>query len=185
MDEAPQRLARHAAEGALLREVFFSAAAPLVLEAARTVSLALAQGRRVYAVAEEEAQGQAERWAELFMHGYLVERPPLPMLALRPVEAYGFGSQIQCLGLPGDVLVVICAQGMTPHLAEATELAREQKMFTLALAGNDADTGCHLTLAVPHVSLPLVRETHLALMHSLCGLVDYYLFENVGALGLV
>lgn len=185
MDDAPQRLARHAAEGARLREEFFGAAAPLVLEAARTVALALAQGRRMYAVAEAEGQGQAERWAELFVHGYLVERPPLPMLALRPVEGYGFGSQIQSLGLPGDVLVVVCAQGMTPHLAGAAELAREQKMFTLALAGNDADTGCHLTLAVPHASLPLVRETHLALMHSLCGLVDYYLFENVGALGLV
>lgn len=184
MDEAPQRLARYVSEGARLREDFFGVAAPLVLEAARTVSLALAQGRRIYAVAEGESQSHAERWAELFVHGFLVERPPLPMVALRPVEGHGFGPQIQTLGMPGDVLVVLCAGGMSAVLEDAVELARDQKMFTLGLTGN-ADTGCHLTLSVPHASIPLVRETHLAITHSLCSLVDYYLFENVGALGLV
>lgn len=184
MDEAQQRLIAYAGEGARLRDEFFASAAPLLLEAARTLALALAGGRRIYVLAEPESQAQAERWAEVFVHGHLVDRPPLPMLALRPATAQGFGPQIQALGRPGDVLAIVAAETISPPMAEAVALAREQKMFTLALAGNMVHTDCHLALCVPHVSLPLVRETHLALMHVLCELVDYYLFENVTALGL-
>lgn len=184
MDDSLHRLARHATEGVRLREEFFSAAAPLMVEAARMLAIALARGRRVYAVAEAESLGLAERWASLFAHGYLLERPPLPMVALRPAPDFGFAPQVQSLGRPGDVLITISAAPFSPELNKAVTLARDQKMFTLALAGESPQTGCHLALAVPHASLPLVRETHPALMHALCGLVDYYLFENVTALGL-
>lgn len=184
MDEAQQRLLAYASEGARLRDEFFTAAAPLLVEAARTLALALAGGRRIYVLAEPKSQAQAEHWAEVFVHGHLVDRPPLPMLALRPAEAQGFGPQLQALGRPGDVLIVVAAEAISPPMLDATALAREQKMFTLALAGNVLHTNCHLALCVPHASLPLVRETHLALMHALCELVDYYLFENVTALGL-
>lgn len=184
MDEGQQRLIAYTAEGTRLRDEFFTAAAPLVVEAARTLSLALAGGRRIYVLAEPESQAQAESWAEIFIHGHLIDRPPLPMLALRPATRQGFCPQIQTLGRPGDVLTIVAAETISPAMAESVTLAREQKMFTLALAGNIIHTNCHLALCVPHASLPLVRETHLALMHAICELVDYYLFENVTALGL-
>jgi D-sedoheptulose 7-phosphate isomerase len=41
---------------------------------------------------------------------------------------------------------------------------------------------CHHALIVPDTRTPLIQETHAAIGHLLCGLVDYYLFEAVAEL---
>lgn len=194
VDEALQRIARHADEGARLRTDVLHAQAGRVADMARTIAVAMARGHKLLIAGNGGSAADAQHWAGEFANRFLMDRPPLPALALTTdtsvLTAIGndfgyeqvFAKQVQALGAPGDVFLGISTSGNSPNVVLALEAARNREMITLGLTGEGGGRMaglCDLLLAVPHPSTPLVQEIHAAVGHLLCGLVDYYLFENV------
>ncbi len=92
-----------------------------------------------------------------------------------------FERQVQGLGKPNDLLIGISTSGNSKNVVRAVEAANTIKMHTLALIGN---SGKLLELADAVISIPskntqYIQESHLAVEHTLCELVEHYLFVEI------
>lgn len=196
-DKVRQIIMNHAHEGARLRESFFTDHAEQVAETARVMARSLANGGKILFCGNGGSAADAQHFAAELVNRFLMERPPLPAIALTTdssaLTAIGndyafsqiFSKQVQALGHPGDVLVGISTSGGSPNVCEALRVARENGLITVGLSGGSGGamiTHCHYALIVPDKSTPLIQEIHAAIGHMLCWLVDYYLFEAVAEL---
>jgi D-sedoheptulose 7-phosphate isomerase len=184
----------HARKGAELRESFFQENADRVVEAARIMAVALAGGGKILFCGNGGSAADAQHLAAELVNRFLLERPPLPAVALTTDTSiltavgndYGFDQvfrkQVQALGNHGDVLVAISTSGNSENVLQALAAARSKEMVRIGLtggAGGQMAKHCDLLINVAHKSTPLVQEVHITVGHLLCQLVDYYLFENV------
>lgn len=186
-------IARHAEEGILLRKDFFATQADQIEQCARRIAIAMGNGHKLLLCGNGGSAADAQHLAGEFVNRFLIDRPPLPAVALSTdtsiLTAAGndfgfehvFAKQVQALGLPGDVLLAISTSGKSPNILESLRAAGEKGMYRIGLCGigRDMDALCDMTLHVPHTSTPLVQEIHISAGHLICALVDYFLFENV------
>jgi D-sedoheptulose 7-phosphate isomerase len=187
----------HAQDGAKLRVSFFADNADRVAEAARAMALCLTGGGKILFCGNGGSAADAQHLAAELVNRFMMERPPLPAIALTTdtsaLTAIGndysfdriFSKQVQALGRPGDVLVGISTSGRSANVNEAMRVALDNGLVTVGLGGGDGGTMlplCRHALIVPDTRTPLIQETHAAIGHLLCGLVDYYLFEAVAEL---
>lgn len=195
--DALAMIAKHATTGARLREQFFADQAERVDLAARRTAVALARGNKILLCGNGGSAGDAQHLAGEFVNRFLIDRPPLAAVALTTdssvLTAIGndfdfsliFEKQVRALGQAGDVFVGISTSGNSLDVLTALRCARERKMFTLGLTGENGGKmaeWCDVLLAVPHTHTPLIQEIHIAAGHLWCSLVDHYLFENVQAI---
>ncbi len=187
----------HALEGAALRKEFFEANAELVAEVARAMALSLTAGGKILFCGNGGSAADAQHFAAEFVNRFMMERPPLPAIALTTDSSaltaiandYSFdqifSKQVQALGRPGDVLIGISTSGKSPNVNEALRVGLENGLVTVGIGGGNGGTMvgfCHHSLIVPDTRTPLIQEIHVTIGHLLCGLVDYYLFEAVAEL---
>lgn len=187
-----QTITHHAHEGARLRIAFFEEYAEYIQNAAFTMALAIAQGHKILLCGNGGSAGDAQHLAGEFVNRFLVDRPPLPAIALSAntsnltaiANDFGyeqvFSKQVQALGHQGDVLVGISTSGSSANVLAALRTARSKGLVTLGISGasNAMAPLCDVCLAVGHTSTPLIQEVHIALGHMLCQLVDHFLFED-------
>ncbi len=184
----------HAREGAALREEFFQHHAASVVEVARFMAVCLAQGGKILLCGNGGSAADAQHWAGELVNRFLMERPPLPAVALTTDTSiltaigndYGydqvFRKQVQALGNKGDVLVAISTSGNSENVIQAIHAATEKGLLVVGItAGNGGQMArlCDAHLNVNHKSTPLAQEVHAAIGHLLCRLIDYFLFESV------
>ena len=188
-----QIITRHAEEGLRLRKAFFSAHAKNLEDCARCIALAMGSGHKLLICGNGGSAADAQHLAGEFVNRFLIERPPLPAIALTTDTsvltaisndfgfAHVFTKQIRALGVPGDVLLALSTSGESPNVLEALRAAKEKSMHTIGLsgAGQGMDALCDFVLHVPHESTPLVQEIHISAGHLICALVDHFLFEDM------
>ena len=118
------------------------------------------------------------------------ERPGLPALALTTDTSFltaftndinyedVFARQVQALGKAGDVLLGISTSGNSTNVVRAVEQARTQGIHTIGLLGSGGALPAMVDVAirVPSSSTMLVQETHLAIEHVICELVERELY---------
>lgn len=114
-------------------------------------------------------------------------RPALPAIALttdtslltaiandRGFEQV-FERQVEALGRRGDVLVAITTGGFSPNVLRALSQARSQGLATIVLTGaggGEAGALADVAVRVPSDRTQHIQETHLAVGHILCALVE-------------
>jgi D-sedoheptulose 7-phosphate isomerase len=120
------------------------------------------------------------------------DRRALPALALTTdtsfLTAFGndysfdgvFERQVEAFGASGDVLIAISTSGNSPNVLRAVEAARRKNIRTIALTGNSGglSTLADLAIKVPSANTQYIQETHLAIEHVLCELVESTLFSK-------
>jgi D-sedoheptulose 7-phosphate isomerase len=122
-----------------------------------------------------------------------LERRALPAVALTTdtsfLTAFGndygfegiFERQVEGLGSAGDVLIGISTSGNSPNVIRAVETAKKRNIRTIALTGNGGgrlSTMADVVIAVPSADTQYVQETHLAVEHIVCELVEFILFRE-------
>jgi D-sedoheptulose 7-phosphate isomerase len=124
----------------------------------------------------------APHFARLCVGGFERERPPLAALALAAGDAT---LQLQAIGLPGDVLMIVDA-GPADWRAAVTA-AHEKDMAVVAFTGPapgwaDALTETDVWMAVPHERVARVHELQLLGLHALADALDLQLMGETDPL---
>jgi D-sedoheptulose 7-phosphate isomerase len=135
----------------------------------------------------------ASHIAAEFMNRFMIERPPLPAVALNSDTALltcisndydfsqVFSKQLSALGHEGDVVIGISTSGNSPNVIKALEVAKKNGMKTVALTGGSGGRMAGLAdfaFIVPSKVTPRIQEAHITLGHTICQLVDEELFGN-------
>lgn len=166
---------------------------PSILAAAALVSDTFRAGGKLYLCGNGGSAADCQHMAAEFVSRLTKEfvRPALPAVALTTdtsfLTAYSndigfegiFERQIQALGRPGDALIGISTSGSSGNVMLAVEAARALKMRTIALtgAGGKLREISDVTVAVPSTSTQFIQESHLAIEHIICDLVEQTLFR--------
>jgi D-sedoheptulose 7-phosphate isomerase len=159
---------------------------------ARLVAEALAQGHKVLLFGNGGSAADAQHIAAEFVNRFMVERRPLPAIALTTDSSaltsiandYGydqiFAKQIDALGAAGDVAIAISTSGNSPNVLRAIDACGRVGLFVVGLTGGDGGRMREHVDYLLNVSAtretPRVQETHITIAHVLCDLVDRQLF---------
>lgn len=158
------------------------------------IARAFKAGQKLLLCGNGGSAADAQHIAAEFVNRYLIERPPLPALALTTdtsaltsiTNDYGpeevFAKQIQALGKSGDVLLAISTSGNSPNIIRALEVCRARGIHTIGLTGG---TGGKMTALVDYLLCvsatavtPRIQETHILVGHVICEMVDHKLFPT-------
>lgn len=118
------------------------------------------------------------------------ERPGLPAIALSTdtsiLTAHAndmgfekiFKRQVDALGNAGDILIGITTSGSSPNILAAINSARVAKIRTIMLTGNSKKTKklADVVLSVPSNNTQYIQESHIAIEHTICEIVEDHLF---------
>ena len=92
-----------------------------------------------------------------------------------------FSRQIEALGNPGDVFVVISTSGNSPNILKAISSAREKSMKVIGLTGRTGGKmaeACDICLKVPSSETPRIQESHILIGHILCAFIEKTIFPQ-------
>lgn len=130
--------------------------------------------------------------AEEFTGRFRKDRRALPAMALADVGhitctandygfEYVFSRQIEALGKPGDVLIVLSTSGNSPNLLRAVEAAAARGLQTAGLLGKDGGKlrgRCGVEIVVPGATSDRIQELHMLILHALVEGVEAALFSE-------
>jgi D-sedoheptulose 7-phosphate isomerase len=172
-----------------------SACLPAMTAAADAFLSAYRTGHKALFFGNGGSAADAQHLATEFLGRYLLERRPLPAVALHCdtstltaiANDYGydhvFSRQLQALAVPGDVAVAISTSGNSPSVVEAVTCARHMGLYTIGLTGA---TGGRLKglvdtlIAVPSEETPRIQECHILVGHALCDVVEQAIAAQPG-----
>ena len=129
----------------------------------------------------------AQHLAAEFLSRYLIDRRPLPALALTTDPAvltaigndYGFEHvferQVRGLGKPGDAFLAMSTSGRSPNVLRALRTAHDVGLVTIGFSGA-AETPmralCRHFLSVASQETAIVQQIHIVAGHVICALVE-------------
>jgi D-sedoheptulose 7-phosphate isomerase len=160
---------------------------------AEKVAQAFTNDRKLMLCGNGGSAADAQHIAAEFINRFVLERPPLPAMALTTdtsvITSIGndysfddvFSKQVKALGMEGDVLLAISTSGNSENVLSAVRDARSQGIFTAALIGADGGRLAglvDLALVAKTRHTPRVQEAHILAGHILCHLVDHILFQR-------
>jgi phosphoheptose isomerase len=155
----------------------------------------LGEGARLLIIGNGGSASQAAHLSAELVGRFQSERRPLSAMSLTSDTAsltavgndYGFhqvfARQVRAHGRPGDVLLVISASGRSQNLLTACTAAHDEGLASLALTGarpNPLADLCSDFLAVGSTLTTTIQESHLVVIHALCGVIDEALAVGPG-----
>lgn len=180
-------------ESAQVKTRFARENADKIIEVVLLIAQAFREGKKVLLFGNGGSAMDASHIAAEFVNRFLMERPPLPAIALNTDTAvltsisndydYSqvFSKQLAALGHEGDVVIGLSTSGNSPNVLKAIEVAKKNNMKTVVLTGGTGGQLANLadyTFIVQTKHTPRIQETHITLGHTICQLVDEELFGN-------
>ena len=129
----------------------------------------------------------AQHFASELIGRYEKERSSFPAIALTTDTSaitsisndFGFDNvfsrQIEGLGKPGDVLIVISTSGNSKNLIRAIETAKKNNIRCVALLGNQGgliSEMVDLKIIISSKRTCRIQEMHGLIIHIICGLIE-------------
>lgn len=162
-----------------------------VIRAGEITANAMKQGRKLMVCGNGGSAADSQHLVAEFVSRLTVDRPALRAVALTTdtsiLTAIGndysydnvFERQVEALGDRGDVLLAISTSGNSKNCVKALKLAHQMGLHTIAYTGNGG--GAMAALADVNVIIPSevtmnIQESHLALEHIFCMVVERYYF---------
>ena len=182
-------------ESCHLKEVFVNENVIRIVKIVDVITDALKEGKKILLFGNGGSAADAQHLAAEFINRFIIERPPLPAIALSTDTSvitsisndydYSdvFAKQIRALGHPGDIAWGITTSGSSPNVIRAFEAAKKLGMIAVALTGKDggsAEKVADYILNVSSNSVPRIQEVHITVGHVICQMIDYKLFQKPG-----
>jgi D-sedoheptulose 7-phosphate isomerase len=188
-ERAGQRLAMHAAMAQALADETTAAA---VADAARDLAARLAAGGTLLIFGNGGSAADAQHLAAEFTGRYLLDRAPLPALALADNTAavtaiandYGFDQvfarQVRAFAGDGGAAIALSTSGASANVLEGLRVARELGLLTIGVTGEGGAERmralCDHLLTIPAEQTPQIQEGTMLVLHTICELVEHSLF---------
>ena len=86
-----------------------------------------------------------------------------------------FSRQVEALGRPGDVLILLSTSGNSENMVRAASEAKSRGVRTIAMLGKDGGKlrgQCDLQLIVPSDITHHIQEAHKIIYHAICEWAD-------------
>jgi D-sedoheptulose 7-phosphate isomerase len=195
MNDDDRRLLRarnHLLQSIEVKHQTLAACLPSVLHAVDVVTAAFRAGGKLMICGNGGSAADSQHMAAELVSRLTMafERPGLPALALTTDSSFltafandinfedVFARQVQALGKPGDVLLGISTSGNSKNVVRAVEQAIEQDIRTVGLLGAAGKLPgmVEVAICVPSSVTAHVQETHLAIEHVICDLVEREIF---------
>jgi D-sedoheptulose 7-phosphate isomerase len=196
MDERDERRASVRAafeESIATQRAALEACGGAIADAAERAIGCFRAGHKLLAFGNGGSASDAQHLCAELAGRYVRERPALPAIALTAntsdITAIGndygydrvFARLVEAHGREGDVAVAISTSGNSRNVLEAVEIARQRGLATIGLTGRGGGklAGCvDVPIVVPSDRTPRIQETHIAIIHVLCELIDDALFPD-------
>jgi len=180
-------------ESCRVKEAFVNDHLGKLVTVIEVLTAALKAGNKIMIFGNGGSAADAQHLAAEFINRFIIERPPLPAIALTTdtsvITSIGndydfseiFAKQIRALGQPGDVAWGISTSGNSQNVLKGLEQAKKMGLVTLAFTGKDGGSIAQIVdywLNVSSNSTARIQETHITIGHAICELVDIKLFQK-------
>lgn len=178
-------------ESIRLQEAFLKENVNILELTVTALARVLGLGNKILLFGNGGSAADAQHIAAEFVNRFIIDRPPLPALALTTDSSvltsisndFGydeiFEKQIKALGREGDAAVGISTSGKSPNVVRGLKGARQMGLITVGIGG-PADSPmkeeCSYYLPVEGGPTPRIQEVHLLIGHTLVELIDQILF---------
>lgn len=178
------------------KEQFLRTQSSALIAATNTVIRTLRAGGKILLFGNGGSAADAQHLAAEFVNRYLIDRPPLPAIALTTDSSaltsiandYGpadiFAKQIQALGKSNDIAIALSTSGNSANVLRGLKCCRAIGMPTIGLTGG---SGGEMAALVDHclcvsstTVTPRIQETHILIGHVICEMVDRRLYGAGG-----
>ncbi len=180
-------------ESIQLKESFVSENLIRIVNVVEAITAALKAGNKILIFGNGGSAADAQHLAAEFVNRFMIERPPLPAIALTTdssvLTSIGndysfseiFSKQIRAIGQTGDVAWGISTSGTSPNVVKAVDTAKKMGLVTVCFTGKDGGDVARIadfTLNVSSNSTPRIQEVHITVGHIICEMVDFKLFQK-------
>ena len=193
-DAAREYLLETARESAAIKDQFLKGYTDQLVQAARWIGECVNQGGKLLIFGNGGSAADAQHMAAEMVGRMLVERRPLPAIALTTDTSnltavgndYGFDfvfqKQVEALAQPQDVLLAISTSGNSKNVLAAVQAGQKRGCRVIALTGG---TGGKLKeiadlalVAELGKNSSRIQETHIFAVHSMVDLCDRFFLEK-------
>ena len=180
-------------ESIRVKEAFINENLSKLVNVIEAVTGALKAGSKILIFGNGGSAADAQHIAAEFINRFVIERPPLPAIALTTdtsvITSIGndydfseiFSKQIRAIGQPGDIAWGISTSGNSANVLKALEVAKKMGLVTIAFTGKDGGSIAKiadLSINVASSVTARVQEVHITAGHAICELVDIKLFQK-------
>ncbi len=157
------------------------------------ITTALKAGNKIMLFGNGGSAADAQQLAAEFVNRFIIERPPLPAIALTTdtsvITSIGndydfaeiFSKQIRAFGQPGDIAWGISTSGNSANVLKGLEMAKKMGLITIAFTGKDGGDIAKIVdyfINVSSNSTARIQESHITAGHVICEMVDIKLFQK-------
>jgi phosphoheptose isomerase len=194
MPENVKRIENHLLNSAEVKRQTAAECAGCIAKAADLIARSFRSGGKLLLCGNGGSAADCQHMAAEFVSRLSknFERRALPAIALTTDTSFltafsndcgfegVFARQIEALGCTGDVLLGISTSGNSLNVIGAVEAAKSKGMRTIALTGNTGRLPAitDVAITVPSADTQHIQETHLAVEHIVCELVEDFLFRE-------
>jgi D-sedoheptulose 7-phosphate isomerase len=178
-------------ESIRLKESFLKTNMEVFEDAIRTLASVLGQGNKILLFGNGGSAADAQHIAAEFVNRYIMDRPPLPAIALTTDSSVLtaisndfsyeeiFEKQIKALGKKGDAAVGISTSGSSPNVLRGLKVAGQLGMIPIGIGGptdSPMKDVCRYYIHVEGAATPRIQEVHITIGHAIVEVVDQILF---------
>ncbi len=164
-----------------------------ILIVAERMATALKADKKIVIFGNGGSAADAQHMAGELVGRFVKERRALPAIALTTDTSiltavgndYGyediFSRQIEGLVRRGDVALGISTSGNSKNVLRGLASAKDQGAFTIGLtgkAGGKLASAANVAIKVPSTNTQRIQESHLTIIHLVCGLIEEMLFPK-------
>jgi len=162
----------------------------IILSASEMIIKAINNGNKVFWCGNGGSSSQANHLsAELLGGMYKDKIKPFESICLNIDTAFItawsnddsfdniFARQLEALGAPGDIVIVLSTSGNSTNLLNAADFAIKKKLNVISFTGNDGGklkNKSDLNINISSSNTQSIQELHILVGHILCALVEDY-----------
>lgn len=161
--------------------------ASIVASAAEKTAAAMKEGRKLIVAGNGGSAADSQHLVAEFVSRLTIDRPALPAIALTVdtsiLTAIGndyayenvFERQLEAVGRSGDIFLALSTSGNSKNILKGLHQARRMGITTVGFSGNGGGqmaSLCDYSVVVPSDVTMHIQESHIALEHIFCMLVE-------------
>ena len=182
-------------ESIRVKQAFLRDNLEALTQAIDAIVAAFKRGNKLLLFGNGGSAADAQHIAAEFTNRFLIERPPLPAIALTTDSsaltaiandydyAQVFAKQVQALGKPEDIAIAISTSGNSPNVLAAIEVCKTLNISTIGLTGGSGGKMIgkvdYMLRVAEGKNSPRIQETHILVGHVICDIVDQKLFPGI------